>query len=103
MAGHYGVSIAAMRAPVVTGLYRNSLSFKTSTGINSGTGSAAGKGKTVVSAKGQEVSGPEQSNTVRIGSGVIYAGKVEQKHGTLAVSFDTVVSRLDDLAAKAMA
>lgn len=95
--GTIGVSLAAMRAPVVTGLYRNSLTYKLSSGKRGGFGSAAGMtGETAT--PHENITKPEQQNTVRVGSGVAYAGAVEKKHGTLAASFDEVSVRLDDIA-----
>lgn len=99
--GIYGVSVAVMAAPVVSGLYRNSLMYYLSDGTKSAFGNTAVGKKTAKPKLEEMVSQPEQPRTVRIGSGVIYANRgVEIPHGTLAMSFDTVSARLDELARK---
>ena len=64
-AGEIGQNQFASKSPVITGLLRNSMSYYTDSGKTN-----AGK---------DGVSKPNNIDTVRIGSGIIYAANVEKR------------------------
>jgi len=99
--GIEGVFIArAENCPVISGLFSNSITYKIDNGQGGQFGSiSTGKGDSTPT-ENDRVSQPQASDTVRIGTAVIYAEKVEKKHGTLANSFDVITRGINNIVAK---
>lgn len=80
-AGNAGQNEFAQNSPVITGALKNSMSYYIDDGRNSG-----GKDK---------VSKPSRQNTVRIGSGLIYAASVEKRgksSGWMSKTWDRMIA-----------
>ena len=80
-AGEAGQNAFIQKSPIISGLLKNSLSYS----ISSGGGNSSNNG----------VSRPSKNDTVRIGSGIIYAEKVESRGksaGWMSSVWDFLVS-----------
>lgn len=87
-AGHIMVNQMTELTHVISGLLKNSIIFRLKTGEKSKFGSE-GTGKPSAD---DEVSKPDDSDFVRIGSNVVYAGAYEKHTGTFAQAVDQVIS-----------
>jgi len=97
-AGELITDQAAENWNVKTGRGRNSVHYVITGGQRSEFGTATGEGGDSTPPASAKLDAPNEAATVRIGSGLVYAGPHEKKTAWLSKAIDVAQSRLGDLA-----